>query len=99
MEKLLYVSILEKTDSYRKATKAAVERHVEYLRNLDDNGKLELCGPSKGFPGVAGIIILKAESFEEAKQLCAAEPFGVEGFVKHKLSTLQVADKENNYLL
>lgn len=99
MEKQLYISILEKTKSYNKATKAIVERHVEYLRRLDDDGKLELCGVSKGYPGVAGMIILRTENFEEAKEICAMEPFGVEGLVTHKLSTLQVADRENNYLL
>lgn len=99
MEKLLYLSVLEKNKNYNRLTKAVVERHVDYIRGLDDDGKLHFCGASKGYPGVAGIFILRCERLEEAKALCAAEPLAMEGFVKHKVSTLMVADRENNYLL
>ena len=33
---------------------------------LDADGKLELCGPLKGCPGVAGMVIFKTQSYEEA---------------------------------
>jgi uncharacterized protein YciI len=99
MEKLLYVMMIEKTKSYNRLNKEAVTQHVENLRTLDDEGKLELCGPFKGYPGMAGMIVLRTESYEEAEDICKAEPLVVGGYATYKLATLQVADKENNYLL
>ena len=99
MEKWLYVMHLEKTKSYNRLTKVIVERHVENIRKLDDNDNLELCGVFKGYKGVAGMLILKANSYEEAEKLCNKEPLVLEGFATYKLYALQVANKENNYLL
>jgi len=99
MEKWLYVMLIERGKSYNKLTKAVVTRHVEHLKTLDDAGKVALCGVFKGYPGVAGMVILKAESYEEAEALCKSEPLVVEGYATYKLNALQVADKENNYLL
>lgn len=48
---------IEKTKSYNKVNKAVIERHVENLRKLDDDGYLDRCGVFKGYPGVAGILI------------------------------------------
>ncbi len=99
MEKWLYVMFIEKTKSYNRLTKAAVERHVANLKALDDQGSLELAGVFKGYPGVAGMYILRAESYEEAEELCRREPLVVEGFATYKLKALQPANRENNYLL
>ena len=94
MKKCLYVMFIEKTKTYNRLTKAAVERHV-----ANDSGHLELCGVFKGYPGVAGMYILRADSYEEAEELCRREPLVLEGFAAYKLKALQVADRENNYLL
>lgn len=99
MDKWLYVMFIEKNKSYNKLTKAVVERHVENIRKLDDNGHLELCGIFKGYPGVAGMYIIKAENYEEADALCKLEPLVVEGYATYKLRALQVADRDNGYLL
>ena len=99
MEKLLYVMLIEKGKLYKKINKEMVIKHVEYIKNLDDNEKLELCGAFKGFPGVGGMIILKVQSYEEAEEICKSEPLVAEGYATYKLSTLQVADRDNNYLL
>ena len=99
MKKCLYVMFIEKTKTYNRLTKAAVERHVANLRALDDSGHLELCGVFKGYPGVAGMYILRADSYEEAEELCRREPLVLEGFAAYKLKALQVEDRENNYLL
>ena len=74
MEQWLYVMFIEKTKTYNRLTKAAVERHVENLRQLDDGGHIALAGVFKGYPGVAGMYILKADSLEEAEALCQREP-------------------------
>ncbi len=99
MEKWLYVMFIEKTKTYNRLTKAAVERHVANIKALDDEGHLELCGVFKGYPGVAGMYILRADSYEQAEELCRREPLVLEGFAAYKLKALQVADRENNYLL
>ena len=99
MEQWLYVMFIEKTKTYNKLTKAAVERHVANLRQLDEEGHIELAGVFKGYPGVAGMYILKAESLETAEELCKREPLVAEGFATYKLKALQPANKENNYLL
>ncbi|MCI8582449.1 MAG: hypothetical protein HFH13_04860 [Dorea sp.] len=99
MEKWLYVMIIKKGKSYNKVTKAVITRHVENLKKLDAEGKIELCGPFKGYPGVAGMVIFKTNSYEEAEALCKLEPLVAEGYATYTLASLQVADKDNNYLL
>ncbi len=99
MEKWLYVMLIERGKTYNKMTKAVVTRHVEHLRELDDNGQVELCGAFKGYPGVAGMVIIRAQSYEEAEAICKTEPLVVEGYATYKLHALQVANRDNNYLL
>lgn len=90
---------IKKGKTFNKVTKAVITRHVENLRKLDAEGKLELCGPFKGYPGVAGMVIFKTATYEEAEELCKQEPLVAEGFATYQLASLQVADKTNNYLL
>ena len=99
MEKLMYMMMIEKSKSYNKVTKKIIIEHVENIRRLDDEGKLEICGVFKGFPGMAGMYILKTESREEAEELCKMEPLVVGGYATYKLLTLHIADRENIYLL
>jgi uncharacterized protein YciI len=99
MENLLYVMLLEKTKMYKKMNKTAVIRHVDNIKNLDDEGKLELCGVLRKCPGYAGMVVLKANSYEEAEELCKREPLVIDGYATYKLMSLQVGNRENNYLL
>lgn len=52
MEKLMYMMMLEKSKTYNRMTKNVVVEHVDNIRKLDDEGKLEICGVFKGFPGI-----------------------------------------------
>ena len=45
------------------------------------------------------MYILKTESREEAEAICNREPLVTGGFATYKLVTLQIANRENNYLL
>ena len=99
MDQWLYAMFIEKTKSYNKVTKAVIERHVENLRTLDDNGHLASCGVFKGYPSVAGMVVLRAESYEEAEELCKLEPLVREGYATYKLKAMQMANRDNNYLL
>ncbi len=99
MKKWLYIMMINRGKAYNKVTKAVIIRHVENLKNLDADGKIELCGPLKGYPGVAGMVVFKTQSYEEAEALCKLEPLVAEGYATYTLAALQVADKDNNYLL
>ena len=96
---LTYVMLIERGKTYNKINKAMVEKHVENIRKLDDDGRLVLCGATKGYPGVAGMIVFKAESYEEAEAICKSEPFVAEGYALYKLFSMQIGSRENNYLL
>ncbi|MBS6504054.1 MAG: hypothetical protein KH415_21025 [Clostridium sp.] len=99
MEKSMYMMMIEKSKTYNRMTKKVVEEHVANIRRLDDEGKLEICGVFKGYPGMAGMYILKVESREEAKALCDSEPLVVGGYATYKLIDFTIANRENNYLL
>lgn len=99
MEKWLYVMFIERGKTYNTMTKEVVTKHVDNIRALDDAGKIELAGVFKGYPGVAGMIIFKTESYEEARELCEREPLVALGYATYKLQKLQVANSSNNYLL
>ncbi len=74
-----------------------INMHVEHLKKLDENDQLVLCGPFTDFDG--GIVIIRAESIEEAKIIAESDPFIAEGFSTYELRTLELAAQENNYLL
>ena len=98
MEKWLYVMTIKKGKSYNKVTKAVITRHVENLKKLDGDGKIELCGPFKGYPGVAGMVIFKTQTYEETGNCADWSLLWTRG-ATYALASLQVADKDNNYLL
>lgn len=72
---------------------------VPVISAKGSDGKIQLCGPFKGYPGVAGMVIFKTQTYEEAEELCRREPLVAEGYATYVLASLQVADKDNNYLL
>ncbi|MCL2580191.1 MAG: hypothetical protein FWE32_09225 [Oscillospiraceae bacterium] len=99
MNDTLYVMMIERGKAYNKVTKEVIIRHIEHIKSIDERGLLFVCGLLKGYPGVAGMVILKTESFEQAEEICKAEPLVAEGYAKYKLSTMQVGSRENNFLL
>jgi len=99
MEMTTYVMLLERGKTYNKINQTMVEKHVDYIRKLDDEGRLVICGSTKGFPGIAGMIIFEAEDYETAKAICQTEPFVFEGYATFKLFSMCVGNKANNYLL
>jgi len=99
MDNWVYVMFIERGKTYNRINTAMVIKHVDFIKDLDDKGKLVLCGPFKGYKGVAGMIVLRAESYEEANEICKTEPFVAEGYATFSLYALQEGNKENNYLL
>lgn len=74
-----------------------IKSHVEYLRRLNSQGKLVLCGPFTDHPG--GMVIILAEDFVEATNIANSDPFIASGCKSFELRTLEVANEENDYLL
>jgi uncharacterized protein YciI len=68
-------------DNYR-------ELRTEYLTHLRDEGKLIMAGPFKESSG--GLIIFKASSPEEARELSDNDPFILHGIQKAELKTWSV---------
>jgi uncharacterized protein YciI len=99
MDERLYVMLIERGEKYNRINGEMVRKHVDRIRKLDDSGKLVLCGPTKDYPGVAGMIIFRAEDREEAEEICKAEPFVIEGYATYKLVSMRPGNRENNYLL
>ncbi len=99
MEKPMYLMLIEKSKTYNRLTKKVIMEHVDNIQSLDDAGKLELCGVFQGYPGMAGMYILKTDSREEAEEFCRREPLVTGGYASYKLVTLHIANRENNYLL
>jgi len=89
-----YVILINRKKDY---TTDAINLHVEYLKILDDNGQLILCGPFKDYAG--GILIIKAESINEAIIIAESDPFIIGRFSTYELRTLELSEKENHYLL
>ena len=98
MEKSTYVMLIKRGKTYNKINKTMVVKHVEHIKQLDDDGKLVLCGATKGYPGIAGMIIFTAESYEAADEICKSEPFVAEGYATYMLFSMRVGNRENNYL-
>lgn len=73
-----------------------IKDHVSHLKELDRKGQLVLCGPFSDFRG--GMVILKASSFEEAKEIAEADPFVMTGFESYELRTWELSCEENNHM-
>lgn len=88
-----YVILINRKKDY---TIDVINKHVEHLKRLDENGQLVLCGPFKDYDG--GIMIIKAKSFEEDKTIAESDSFIVKGFSTYELRTLELSNKENNHM-
>jgi len=73
----------------------AVRRHIEHLRRLDDEGKMVLSGPFTDYGG--GMVVIRAESREEADGIFRADPFVSEGYKTYEVRTLAEANRGNGF--
>ncbi len=79
-----------------RITPELIAAHIAHLRQLDENGQLVLCGPFKDHKG--GMVVVKADSREAARQIAESDPFIKEGFETYELRTWELACRENDYL-
>lgn len=90
-----YAIMLNQIDG-RSTTPDIIARHIAHLRELDDAGTLVLAGPFEDYPG--GMVIIRADSLDAAKQIAASDPFVSEGVRTFEVRTWLLATKENGYL-
>ncbi len=69
--------------------KAALPDHLAYLKELETAGRLMLAGPLSDDTGEemqgSGMLVLRASSMEEARQLAANDPMHLSGARAFKL--------------
>lgn len=82
-EKLMHMVTIEKGGYYDEMTMEIISQHVGDIKRLDEQGKLEICGVFKDYPGMAGLYFLKTESREEAEELCKMEPLVTNGYAAY----------------
>jgi uncharacterized protein len=94
MPEFLYVILMS---NIKPLDRAVVGPHVRHLAALDDAGQLVLCGPYIGEAG--GIVIVRADSLAQARQIAESDPFISQGYKSYELRFFEPATRENNYLL
>jgi uncharacterized protein len=94
MNKTLFVMLM---DNKLELNLDIIQKHVRHLEELDKQEKLYVCGPFADYKG--GMVIFNVSSYNEALLLAQKDPFIAEGYKTFELRTMEVACKENNYLL
>ncbi|MBI4678193.1 MAG: flavin reductase [Elusimicrobia bacterium] len=89
-----YVITLIRTD--KPMTEALVRRHVAHLKDLDRRGRLVLCGPFQDHEG--GMVIVRADSLDEARAMAEADPFVREGAETYGLRAWELSCEENDHM-
>jgi len=70
-----YQRPLEEVDAHREA-------HLAYLAGLNAQGRLLISG--RRVPPVGGVVVLRADSLEEAQAIMAEDPFAKAGVAKYE---------------
>ena len=90
-----YVIMLNKIEGIDD-TEDLIRAHVSYLKDLDNQMRLVLCGPFSDFAG--GMVIVKADSLEHAEELANKDPFVIQNKRSYSIKTLELSCEENNHL-
>lgn len=95
-DQFIHYVILLSMNPDQKLTEPLIREHVKFLKKLDEKRKLVLCGPFKDYHG--GMIIIRANSLEEAKTIAEQDPFVLNGVESYELRTWEISCEENNHL-
>ncbi|MDO3676226.1 YciI family protein [Paenibacillus ehimensis] len=96
MTKFTRYVILLSLNSGKRLTEDLIRKHIAFLRKLEQNGQLELCGPLSDYEG--GMVIIRASSCEEARSVAESGPFVSTGTESYELRAWQLSCEENNHL-
>ena len=91
----IHYVILLSVNKGKQLTEPIIREHVSHLRNLDEQKQLVLCGPFLDYKG--GMIIIKAKSIEEAREIAESDPFVKSGIESYEIRTLEISCEENNH--
>lgn len=75
---------------------ALIRAHVAHLKDLEERGLLELCGPFPEHRG--GMVILRGVTEAEARAIAAGDPFVTSGAETCEVRRLEVSCRENRHL-
>jgi uncharacterized protein YciI len=95
MDRIYYVIILLPVESH-ELTDAVITKHVQHLRELDNEGKLVLAGPFTDHP--TGMLILRVKNKDEARSIMEQDALILEGFRTFEIRTWLMSNRGNNYL-
>jgi uncharacterized protein YciI len=70
-----YQAPLEQVDEHRPA-------HLEFLAGLNAEGRLLISG--RRTPPIGGVVVLDADSLEEAQAIMAGDPFASSGVARYE---------------
>lgn len=101
MSKALYEGykryvILLSLNPGRRLDEELIRGHVAHLRELDRSGRLVMCGPFLDHQG--GMVIIQADSPEEARDIAERDPFVKSGAENYELRTWAISCEENRHL-
>ena len=95
LEHTRYAIILDKVPN-KETSRETIQRHIEHLRKLEQEGRLVLCGPFTDH--ASGMVVVKAKNKDEAIAIAKADPFVAEGVRTQEVRTWLLACADNNYL-
>lgn len=78
-------------------TEQLIKDLFEHLKQLDAEDKLVLCGPFHDYPG--SMVVFNADNYGQAILIAESDPFIHSGCKTYELRSLEVANKDNQYLL
>ncbi|SDN22375.1 YciI family protein [Paenibacillus jilunlii] len=94
-EDICYVIMLSPTPQDRRDMDI-IRAHVKHLQELERSGQLVMCGPFSDSPG--GMVIIRAESREEAEQIAQRDPYILTGIRSYELRTWGLSHAGNRHM-
>ncbi|MNN93352.1 YciI-like protein [compost metagenome] len=73
-----------------------IRAHVKHLQELERSGQLVMCGPFSDSPG--GMVIIRADSREEAVQIAERDPYILSGIRSYELRTWGLSHAGNRHM-
>ena len=90
-----FIILLDKVPC-KETSRETIQRHIDHLRKLDQQGQLVLCGPFTDY--ASGMVVVNVTNKNEAEEIAKADPFVLEGVRNFEVRTWLLACAENNYL-
>lgn len=79
-----------------QVSRRIVRDHIDFLRRLDAEGKLIMCGPFTSMNG--GMIIIRSDNMEEAIEIAKKDPFVQSGARNFEVRSWELSCEANNHL-